>query len=784
MATTWGALDGIPVCTGSATGPITAGLVVRAGVCDETLATHGIGHLIEHLLLSRIDLTPGTWNGLVDTQTTNFVVRGGPEEVRRFFDGIVEAIVRPPYERIPMEANVLKVEASGRGTSLLDQSARLRMGPRSYGLRSYREFFLEHPAPELVHRWLTQHYVRENAVIWASGPLPDDLSVALPSGSSVPLPPPTWLERRYPAFATTADPLLGVTGGTEWSPVVDLAWAAVEIHLRDALRTQRGLSYGVTGARELMDGDLLAHLSISADGVAESFSQVRDVMANELHVLSTIGPSPVVLEQARARLRPDADDEHDLGHPAAMARAHLLGRPFVSPADRVAVQQAATCEQVAAVLADVLQSALWLTPPEVQWSDPEVTQIREQSERVVDGQELISRRAEPLDERVVVAYDGISSVHDAGAHAITVTFDDVAAVLAHADGSRTFVGNDGLAVLFDAEQWQHADDITRYLDDRVAADRIVPLERPEEAPEDATASTDGDTGSRIHTQVTVGLTALLLTFGVAWWWTGARGVAIALFMLFVAGSLGGLVIERLPRRLDTPDPLNGDEFDSRPWSQVVGQPTRCARCGQASPAWANLAVVGWLTGDDRCRRCGLSAAGQRVAAPLAIAALSVGAVGLDAFGWRLPVLLWLVPVLVATTGINLRNNMMFTALIWPPLVVSVAMSIALSMNHHDVAPLGSAVVGSIVLSAPLFALWFISPKFVGFGLVRLSVLVGWTLGFVAGDVADAAKLAGVWLVVTIVVLSVAAASGRGRATPAAPSVLVATALCVSIAPYL
>lgn len=72
----------------------------------------------------------------------------------------------------------------------------------------------------------------------------------------------------------------------------------------------------------------------------------------------------------------------------------------------------------------------------------------------------------------------------------------------------------------------------------------------------------------------------------------------------------------------------------------------------------------------------------------------------------------------------------------------------------------------MTLAGPLFLLWFLLPSGMGFGDVRLAVLLGWTVGFYGG----AEPLAGVILAVFVlfaasilgIVVGVTALGARGR----------------------
>ena len=99
----------------------------------------------------------------------------------------------------------------------------------------------------------------------------------------------------------------------------------------------------------------------------------------------------------------------------------------------------------------------------------------------------------------------------------------------------------------------------------------------------------------------------------------------------------------------------------------------------------------------------------------------------------------------------------------------------------------TAVTGLATLAGPLFMLWFFLPSGMGFGDVRLAVLLGWTVGFYAGS----RPVAGVMLaVITLfaaavigLVMGIAVMGARGRKAkvPFGPALVMAGFLSIALA---
>lgn len=257
---------------------------------------------------------------------------------------------------------------------------------------------------------------------------------------------------------------------------------------------------------------------------------------------------------------------------------------------------------------------------------------------------------------------------------------------------------------------------------------------------------------------------------------------------FVVGSFICVIIDRLPVFLGEPNEY-GDLWDTRPWSEVLGGRSRCSSCGTPVRPHDNIPVVSWLALRGRCRGCG-----ERIPAfhpfvellcPLLFLA-AVWAIGID--DRRLIVALWLIPVGVAIAVIDQRTLIVPTRLVWPAFFVSVGLSVVAAALEGEWGWLLNAAVGLAVLAGPLFALWFIHPKGMGFGDVRLTVLLGWNIGFFSGVRPIAAVLltlialviaALVGIVLGVVVMG---ARGRKAQVPFGPALIIATFLCVAFAP--
>lgn len=255
------------------------------------------------------------------------------------------------------------------------------------------------------------------------------------------------------------------------------------------------------------------------------------------------------------------------------------------------------------------------------------------------------------------------------------------------------------------------------------------------------------------------------------------------------GSFTCVIIDRLPLHLDEPNRY-GEEWDTRPWGEVFGGHSRCSTCGTPVRPIDNVPVVSWIVLRGRCRTCHARIPAYHPVVEMLCPLLFLGAVWTVGWGWTILPALWLIPVGVAISVIDLRTLIVPTRLVWPSLVVAVTLSVAAAIAQGQLERLGTAAVGTGTLALPLFLLWFLFPTGMGFGDVRLAVLLGWTVGFYAGT----RPVAG--LPMLIVCLTVAAllgmvvgvvalgARGRKAKVPFGPALVAASYFCIAAAPQI
>ena len=140
-------------------------------------------------------------------------------------------------------------------------------------------------------------------------------------------------------------------------------------------------------------------------------------------------------------------------------------------------------------------------------------------------------------------------------------------------------------------------------------------------------------------------------------------------------------------------------------------------------------MLSWLVLRGRCRTCGAPISARYPLVELACAALFAGTAARFGFRWDLPAYLALFAGLLALSCIDVELIVLPKRIVYP-LTVAVAllllMAAAATGNWHSYAIGTICAVGWFVV---FFALNFASPRILGFGDVRLSLVLGLSLGW-------------------------------------------------------
>ncbi len=208
---------------------------------------------------------------------------------------------------------------------------------------------------------------------------------------------------------------------------------------------------------------------------------------------------------------------------------------------------------------------------------------------------------------------------------------------------------------------------------------------------------------------------------------------------------------------------------------VVTPPSACPRCGKAIRPRDNVPVLGWLALRGRCRDCGepISARYPLVEAGTAVLfAVMAVRFGADA---ALPAYLYLVAVGLALALIDLDVQRLPDALTLPSYPVALVLLGGAAVFDGTADALVRAVVGGAAMFTFYFAVWFVAPRGMGYGDVKLSGLLGIYLGWISyGALAAGFFLAFLLGGVVSVGLVLFRDAGRKTKVPFGPFMLLGT----------
>ncbi|WP_327369326.1 M16 family metallopeptidase [Streptomyces sp. NBC_01217] len=437
-------VDGIRTVLAAAPGPVTAGLFFRVGVADETLATTGITHLVEHLALHRHGVSDLHYNGATAATYTLFHVTGTPEEVTTYLNGVCAALRDLPMERLETEREILRTEAAGRSTGPNHQLPLWRYGAQGYGLGSYSELGTWHLTADAVRDWARTRFTRDNAVLWITAEtVPDGLDLALPAGTPQPLPAPTSALPITPAYITGDSGGVVLDGIVRRSTAASLFTEVLSRALFADLRQKGGYSYTADAGYTPRDNDF-ATVTAFADALPKKHGAVVGGFVDTLARLRAGTIEQSELDSARAKFLKQYDAP-DVGASRLPSYALnlLTGHRNLSPDEHRAEIAAVTLDDLREVARELHSTALLQVPGRgADWAG--FTEAPQWSTRTDTS--AGSRHRSLEDDSVLLTVSPVAVSLTTRSGPVVVRYEDCAALLVHPDGGRHLTGHDGFQV--------------------------------------------------------------------------------------------------------------------------------------------------------------------------------------------------------------------------------------------------------------------------------------------------------------------------------------------------
>ena len=227
--------------------------------------------------------------------------------------------------------------------------------------------------------------------------------------------------------------------------------------------------------------------------------------------------------------------------------------------------------------------------------------------------------------------------------------------------------------------------------------------------------------------------------------TTALAAVLAGILGAVVGSFENVVAYRLPR----------GESLSHP-------PSRCPNCGQPVKPYDNIPVLSWLLLRGRCRHCKQPISPRYPIVEAGTALLCALVVVVKGPDEDAIIGIVLVLILVPVTLIDLDQHLIPNKITYPGFVLGVVLVAALDTDSLVENLIASAGAGGF-----LFVAWFLYPRGMGMGDVKLAFVLGIYLGRAVVPAMFTAFVAGA-LVGALVVARLGVKDGRKAGIPFGP----------------
>jgi len=468
--------DGVPLYWIEAPPPYRVAIQFRVGRVDEPLPAAGITHLCEHVALSAFQGASYPFNGRVDLTRTILFCQGSAEQVRHFLTESCRRLGHLPVDHLDREKEILRTEAAGRQRGVVDAMLVRRFGARQYGLGWFPEFGMWTIDGDTLRSWAMRWFTRNNAAAWVVGPDVLDVDLPLPQGARVPAPAPVGLSLSLPAVMRVATRIVGVGGTVPRSAATMLTVGVLSRTLQRTLRFEMGAAYNVGAFYAPLTADtawtaVMSDLSDTRpEAAARRFLSVLEETAAR-------GPAEDDCEQQRAASIASFDaHDREPGMADKAAFNELLGAVQQPRSALIDEYRAVSRDQIRALAADLLSSALYQVPPGLDVPSDGMHPLPEWSTWAADGTSFAPAAflgGPP--ERFVVGGRGLTVW--VGDQARSIEWGKVAAMLRWGDGGRQIIGEEGAQINVVPSRVQRGQALVAAIDTRVSATLCIPQGR-------------------------------------------------------------------------------------------------------------------------------------------------------------------------------------------------------------------------------------------------------------------------------------------------------------------
>jgi hypothetical protein len=451
---------------------LTASLITRQGMVDETLPTTGWTHLLEHLALHDRASGPLHVNGSVSLLHTRLDAHGPADRVAQVLEALTRWIAEPSFDELAREQSVLRAEAAMRGAGEVSVGLLWRYGAGGPGLSGYAEPGLSRADAHVLTALAQQTFTRGNTVLFLDGPPPEGLALHLPDGEL----------RRAPAARPCDDTLPAaylINAGITLSGAVprSVAGTVVPHVLREVLtaefRERDGGAYAPWAHYEPVD-DETAVVFAGSDANEVLLQSIADRAIYQLGQVAKGVFKPSLVTDTVEQLVQAVSDPYNLpGLAFRAATDHLRGDAPVDLEEVLEEYRSADLEAVEESAAAMRSSLMVGIAREARWTQEIPILGMPYGEAKVEGRGHRSRNYPAHREQLVVGREAVQIGAAKGYR--TVRRDEVAGMFVYPDGAREVVARDGWSINVEPTLWTAGAEATRGMDAMVPADLHIPM---------------------------------------------------------------------------------------------------------------------------------------------------------------------------------------------------------------------------------------------------------------------------------------------------------------------
>ncbi len=467
-------VDAVPafwVRTGRPT--LGASLVFRHGMVDETLATSGWTHLLEHLALHDRGSGPLDVNGSVSLLHTRFDLHGPPELVAATLTDLASWLARPELPPVQRERSVLAAETALRGDNDVARALEWRYGARGPGLAAFLEPGLARATEPALAALAARAFVDGNCALVLDGPPPAGLRLPLISGPRRPTPEAVPVEGAWPAAYLNPTSGVVASGVTSRSAAAQVLPMVIQELFTEQFRLTHAAAYAPWGHYEPVDDHRVVVLA-GSDANAELLPGIADRVLVQLNRLARGDVPHALVDEVVARALQAARDPYRLMGHALRAASDLLRNADLKDVDETLGElEEIDVAAVATAAREVLHTLMLGVTPITQLTGNLRLLEMPTDDGPVSGRKFRSRNFPVVRDRLRVSADAVHL--NSGNQTRTIRSDQIEGLLQHPDGGRRVVSRDGWTLDVEPTMWAGGDRLAERVDQLVDRDRHLPV---------------------------------------------------------------------------------------------------------------------------------------------------------------------------------------------------------------------------------------------------------------------------------------------------------------------